>query len=267
MAYEGFFTITTNRRGTREPLPELQPFYSVLTWHNFERSKHVRKSLSKLRNAGRSYTLTNSLNPQRTWRLLDAYHKRKYGSNWLTRDYFDMLQAASADPSINFRLQCVELYEAPSADTQEQRGSPAPTTHISKLFAALRGAPRAEPLASNDDLPVPLAGEIGFSIGCVYTSLSGWTEQRTADALGTSQLVLLCKWLQRKGFAFWSLGHCYSPEMDYKRQLGHRVLPRWDFIGLLKKHRGDFELGADAREHDVALKDGETIVVNALLEA
>ena len=37
--------------------------------------------------------------------------------------------------------------------------------------------------------------------------------------MGTCQLVLLGRWLQAKGFAFWSLGHCYSPEMDYKRQL------------------------------------------------
>jgi hypothetical protein len=32
----------------------------------------------------------------------------------------------------------------------------------------------------------------------------------------------------------------YSPELDYKRQLGHRVLPREDFRRLLKKYRGSF---------------------------
>lgn len=26
--------------------------------------------------------------------------------------------------------------------------------------------------------------------------------------------------IERRGYAFWSLGHCYSPELDYKRALG-----------------------------------------------
>lgn len=43
-----------------------------------------------------------------------------------------------------------------------------------------------------------------------------------------------------RGYAFWSLGHCYSPELDYKRALGHRILPRWDFIRLLREYRGSF---------------------------
>merc|ERR1711972_699176 len=89
----------------------------------------------------------------------------------------------------------------------------------------------------------PLAGEIGFSIGRVYTSLSGWTEERTAEGLGFAQLVLLGRWLQRHDFAFWSLGHCYSPQMDYKRELGHRVYPRPDFLALLEEHRGSFLRG------------------------
>ena len=44
----------------------------------------------------------------------------------------------------------------------------------------------------------PLAGEIGFSVGRVYTSLSGWTGERTAEAHGTSQLVLLALWLGKQ---------------------------------------------------------------------
>ena len=35
-----------------------------------------------------------------------------------------------------------------------------------------------------------LAGEGGFSIGRVYTSLSGWTGERSARGVGTAQLVL-----------------------------------------------------------------------------
>ena len=78
----------------------------------------------------------------------------------------------------------------------------------------------------------------------MYTSLSGFTAVRSTDGVGTSQLVLLGRWLQSRGYAFWSLGHCYSPEMDYKRQLGHRIYTREEFRALLKKHRGEFERGA-----------------------
>ena len=59
-----------------------------------------------------------------------------------------------------------------------------------------------------------LAGEMGFSVGRVYTSLSGWTQQRTRERPGKSQLVLLGLWLQLRGYEFWSLGHCYSPAME-----------------------------------------------------
>jgi len=103
-----------------------------------------------------------------------------------------------------------------------------------------------------------LAGEIGFSIGGVYTSLSGWTGKRTADAVGTVQLVLLGRWLQQRGCAFWSLGHCYSPEMDYKRQLGHRIYTRAEFRALLQKHRGPFEWRT-ADEEAAALQCGERV--------
>jgi len=124
----------------------------------------------------------------------------------LTRRYFDMMQKADADLNINFHMHCVELYD----DVQDPQ-------HAS-----------------------PLSGEIGFSIGKIYTSLSGWTEERTAEGTGTTQLVLLGRWLQQKGYSFWSLGHCYSPAMDYKRQLGHRIFPRTNFLALLKQHRGEF---------------------------
>jgi hypothetical protein len=86
-----------------------------------------------------------------------------------------------------------------------------------------------------------MAGEIGFSVGRVYTSLSGWTQKRTRERPGKSQLVLLGIWLMKKGYEFWSLGHCYSPQMEYKRQLGHRIWPREDFLTLLKCYRGPFE--------------------------
>tara|TARA_B100000795_G_scaffold152447_1_gene114232 strand:- start:1807 stop:3186 length:1380 start_codon:yes stop_codon:yes gene_type:complete len=229
LAWEGFFTITHGSQGglsshlEEVPLPELQPYYGVLLWTNFETSKYVKKEISKLKSiihinnsdttgssGDKKYVLINCKNEQRTWELLNKYHVQKHGSNWLTRKYFKMMKQADMLPNINFNMHCIELYDD-----------------------------AIDPERNN-----PLSGEIGFSIGKVYTSLSGWTEERTAEGTGTTQLVLLGRWLQKKNYSFWSLGHCYSPAMDYKRQLGHRIFPRTHFLALLKQHRGDFEISS-----------------------
>jgi len=74
-----------------------------------------------------------------------------------------------------------------------------------------------------------VAGEIGYITGNnVYTSLSGFhnREPRYRN-WGTLQLVLLGKHLQSVGIRFWNLGH---PYMEYKRQLGARILLRSEFL-------------------------------------
>ena len=69
--------------------------------------------------------------------------------------------------------------------------------------------------------------------------------------------------------AFWSLGHCYSPEMDYKRRLGHRIYPRADFLALLHRHRGTFEVGGGASAEPegpfAGLRDGDAVAATLLV--
>jgi len=201
LAWEGFFTITSRRRGQREPLPELQPFYGVLTWPNFNAAKRVSAHISKMRRrlqeeGGRSrgadamagadsqractrrLRLVDCADRRECWVQLDQYHRDEHGENWLTERYFDMMVAASDDQRLNFQMHAICLVE----ELWEQ-GEDGCT-------AGIGGAPLASTV---------LAGEIGFSIGRVYTSLSGWTAARTSEAHGTSQLVLLGLWLQQKG--------------------------------------------------------------------
>ena len=200
------FTITHQN----EPLPELQPFYSVVLWPHFEAAKHVRTTIAKIKKLGYAYRIVNEETEEgreRVWRGVDIYHRAKHGSNWLSKRYFSMLCAADADPSVNFHVHCIQLYRDGAAGDKH-----------------------------------PLAGEIGFSIGRIYTSLSGYTRKRNAEGTGTNLLVLLGRWLQESNFACWSMGHCYSPAMDYKRRLGHRIYPRKDFLALIKRFRGSFLL-------------------------
>eukprot|EP00040_Diaphanoeca_grandis_P040000 m.260901 g.260901 ORF g.260901 m.260901 type:complete len:451 (-) comp40858_c0_seq1:180-1532(-) len=235
LAWEGFFTITTKHRGNVEPLPELQPFYGVLFWQHFETSKPTKRVLNRLRkpNEAEKYELAHMVDPDRTWELLDTYHRRRNGSNWLTKQYFETMKAASNNPNINFQLNIVELYASNSNsngnNSVPDSASSSDSDGTSKLELAFKSRS-------------PLAGEIGFTIGGVYTSLSGWTSQRTTDGDGITQLVLLGRWLQAKGYSFWSLGHCYSPELDYKRTLGQHIYERNDFLALLHRNRGPFNV-------------------------
>ncbi|MFT7004338.1 MAG: Leu/Phe-tRNA-protein transferase [Sulfurimonas sp.] len=73
-----------------------------------------------------------------------------------------------------------------------------------------------------------IAGEVGYIIGSIYTSLSGFSsKEKEYDNYGTLQLVLLAKFLEKKGFSFWNLGHSY---MLYKKKLGCEIYERVDFL-------------------------------------
>jgi len=259
LLWEGFFTITAELSGKQpQPLPELQPFYGVLHWHFFEASASVKKTLRRLRasvvpilGAGsvaapgpataaapqdgaepgaeeegappehanqtkRRLRIVSSADPEATWRRLDAYQAaRNAGNNWLTPRYLAMLLAASRDETVNFWLHAIELREVHPRETDAGEGDTSGEAHRTEG----READTAREGAVGE---VVLAGELGFSVGRVYTSLSGWTEARTTAVHGSAQLALLGRWLQQRGYAFWSLGHCYSPEV--------RVLASFSFL-------------------------------------
>ena len=77
-----------------------------------------------------------------------------------------------------------------------------------------------------------VAGELGYIVGRVYTSLSGFCSM---DSAGTVQLCVTGSVLERHGFAFWDLGM----HMDYKEHLGAKAIPRKTFLQKLKAARTD----------------------------
>jgi Leu/Phe-tRNA-protein transferase len=80
----------------------------------------------------------------------------------------------------------------------------------------------------------PVAGEIGYIIGNTYTSLTGFSSrEKQYRNYGTAQLVLLARYLQEHGFAFWNLGQSYMP---YKFRLGAKQYDRSAFLELWYDH-------------------------------
>ncbi len=74
-----------------------------------------------------------------------------------------------------------------------------------------------------------VAGELGYSVGSTYTSLSGFCNRtdRRWRHFGTLQQILLARSLQERGYGFWNMGHVSLP---YKRALGARVVARASFL-------------------------------------
>lgn len=75
-----------------------------------------------------------------------------------------------------------------------------------------------------------ISGEIGYQIGSIYTSLSGFTtKSREYNNWGKLQLVLLNDYLKSNSFKVWNLGH---PQLQYKIELGATIYNRQEFLKL-----------------------------------
>ncbi len=80
-----------------------------------------------------------------------------------------------------------------------------------------------------------ISGELGYKIGKVYTSLTGFTtREKIYNNWGKLQLVLLNNYLKENAYSFWNLGH---PQLKYKIDLGAKIYKRKTFLERLKKEK------------------------------
>jgi Leu/Phe-tRNA-protein transferase len=80
-----------------------------------------------------------------------------------------------------------------------------------------------------------VAGEFGIKTGGVYTSYSGYYDEKNA---GTVQMILTTMYLQEQGFAFFDLGM----PLDYKNMLGARDISPQEFVSHFRAAVHDHQL-------------------------
>lgn len=104
-----------------------------------------------------------------------------------------------------------------------------------------------------------IAGECGYTVGRIYTSLTGFCTKDVPNC-GTFQLYYLGRWLQRCGYAFWNLGHPPSAtSMRYKADLGGVVLERGEFLKeRWRPNRGPFLSGKSEKDDQFIGLDAHT---------
>jgi Leu/Phe-tRNA-protein transferase len=202
------------------------------------RAVHTAKTVRK---RARKFTLSVDRCFDRVVESIVAQH----GENWL----FPIVQRALRGlhtPARGGAASCDSATEAASAPP-----SPATPTATVHSFEMWSEAPAPAPASDSGSASAfgeawreaggagppqrLVAGELGYVVGGVYTSLTGFSlRDAGAASAGAVQLLATARLLDANGFALWDLGM----GMAYKTDLGAADVPRADFICALRKHRG-----------------------------
>lgn len=170
-------------------LSEIQAAYAVLDWQDLHVSRSMRRWLRSGRCADGEYSLRIGVDLDE----IVAGVVRTYGDDcWLNPSYAELLARLTGEEERDeFEVMAVGLVSGPGQRL--------------------------------------VGGEVGYRVGRVYTSLTGFFDRSDSSDHNTGklQLLLLADYLKEHGFAFWNLGH---PKMQYKLDLGAVVTPRRLFL-------------------------------------
>lgn len=193
--------------GTQLLLPQIQKSYCVLDWEKLNNSASIRKQVKKS-----NFRMKINANPASVIGKISEYHGNK---NWLCPKYKDL---------------CMRLYEAGNIDVTCFNGS----TTVFRMCSI--------ELYEDEAL---IAGELGYIIGSVFTSLTGFCKREKKISVGKIQIIALASILRLFGFKFLNLGQ--PPDnglMQYKADLGGVTIARGEFIAKWTdgiRARGDVE--------------------------
>ncbi|MBN2440290.1 MAG: hypothetical protein JXJ04_03065 [Spirochaetales bacterium] len=198
LAYTGFISVGMNHDELGDILlPEMQFAYALLDWENL----HVSRKIKKLGKSGflekeEFYITFGKTVDPVIGGIAEAYS----GTSWITSSYHNLLRSLITSETLprGFILHAIEMYHGKTGRL--------------------------------------VAGEIGYTIGTIYTSLTGFFNRRDPmyNNMGTVQLVCLGIILKQAGYACWNLGH---PYMQYKINVGSKILKRPDFLAQWHRFR------------------------------
>lgn len=178
------------------------------------------------------------------------------------------IQKSTRKKARGFRLSLNEDFDRVVRECQRQHGKVCWLyPKLVQVFRSLHRTPyQAQSSSSPIGIPVRVhsievwdndgklaAGELGYSVGGIYTSLTGFTAQNSA---GSVQLAALGRLLQRCGFVVWDLGMA----MDYKASLGCQDVPRIKFLELLRTHRTMMETELKLLLHEGRSEDCRLLI-------
>jgi len=184
--------------GTEIILPQIQTSYCIFDW---EKIPENRRLLNQIESKLGNYRFCINNDPENLLREITNYHGRK---SWLCDQYKALFR---------------ELFDAQklTIDHLPERGDRV----IFRLCS----------VELYDDLGNLVAGELGYVIGSVFTSLTGFCRREKKVSIGKVQILALAKVLSDCGFAFLNLGQ--PPQrgcMQYKADLGGVEVPRHAFL-------------------------------------
>lgn len=202
LAYSGFISVSqavpARCGGESIPLliPEIQRSYGVLHYRNLHIERNVAKRAAR-------YELRFDTSFDAVLSALCEYHD----NCWLLPEYCALLRA---------------LHKRGRVPVPNGAAGAQFEVHSVELFDTVDGS--------------LVAGEVGYAIGSLFTSLTGFTRAGHPSA-GKIQLAALACVLERAGSSLWNLGHPPREANDrqpasmlYKREIGVTVMPRRAFL-------------------------------------
>jgi len=175
--------------------------------------------------------LTMSQRAGERYALLPKLHRERCGLRFEDRHTSKSVRRHSK----KFAVTCDAAFEDVVRGVRRQHGDEC--WFYPPLVAAFRAIRKNPPHPSvamhtfecwlGDDL---VAGEVGYAVGDVYTSLSGFS---TFPCAGSVQCAATAAWLQVSGFSLWDLGM----ELPYKLAMGAKPIPRLQFLHAVDRAR------------------------------
>ena len=157
-----------------------------------------------------------------SYHMLSIHHQYS-GTNWLYPQIvaaFKLINERTKDSNAGGINAFIMATNNNNNSIQQQQQQPQDVTPV-RLYSVE---------VWNADTGALAGGELGYSVGGIYSSLTGFSEE---DAAGSVQLLALGQLLTKCGFEYWDLGM----DLDYKRRLGAELIPRSDFLTHVHRSR------------------------------